>query len=111
MTHNVYKYYFNESIPFQEVEDTFALAFLAVECLHGKSRARLDIGFNVNKTSRTCMIDVYTKAGRDLDRIFYGFAAVEYGESAIQIERACSAAGLAACATGPRGANCATGPR
>lgn len=35
MTNDIYKYHFDESIPGQEMEDTFMLAMLAVESLHG----------------------------------------------------------------------------
>ena len=34
MTHDTYKYRFDESVPAQELEDTFMLAMLAVESLH-----------------------------------------------------------------------------
>lgn len=87
MTHDVYKYIFNEAIPAQQLEDTFLLAFLAVECLHGRSRARMDIRFTPDKPNRIYTIDTSTDVGRDLNRIFIGFATIEYGASAVKIER------------------------
>ena len=87
MAHDIYKYIFDTSIPFQRLEDTFALALLAVESLHEKSRARMDIRFNLDRLNRICVIDASTEAGRDLSRIFFGFADVEYGPDAIWIKR------------------------
>ena len=49
MTHDTYKYRFDESVPAQELEDTFMLAMLAVESLHGRSRVRMESRFNLDK--------------------------------------------------------------
>ena len=60
MTHDTYKYRFDESVPAQELEDTFMLAMLAVESLHGRSRVRMESRFNLDKARRTCVIDATT---------------------------------------------------
>ena len=78
MTHDTYKYRFDESVPAQELEDTFMLAMLAVESLHGRSRVRMESRFNLDKARRTCS---------DLARIFTGFATKECGERSVLIER------------------------
>jgi hypothetical protein len=49
MSHDTYKYRFDESVPAQELEDTFMLAMLAVESLHGRSRVRMESRFNLDK--------------------------------------------------------------
>jgi len=87
MTHDIYKYRFDESVPAQELEDTFMLAMLAVESLHGRSRMRMESRFNLDKARRTCVIDASTDVGSDLARIFTGFATKEYGERSVLIER------------------------
>ena len=87
MTHDTYKYRFDESVPAQELEDTFMLAMLAVESLHGRSRMRMESRFNLDKARRTCVIDASTDVGSDLARIFTGFATKEYGERSVLIER------------------------
>lgn len=84
MTHDTYKYRFDESVPTQELEDTF---MLAVESLHGRSRVRMESRFNLDKARRTCVIDASTDVGSDLARIFTGFATREYGERSVLIER------------------------
>ena len=66
MTHDTYKYRFDESVPAQELEDTFMLAMLAVESLHGRSRVRMESRFNLDKARRTCVIDASTDVGSDL---------------------------------------------
>ena len=78
MTHDTYKYRFDESVPAQELEDTFMLAMLAVESLHGRSRVRMESRFNLDKARRTCVIDASTDVG---------FATKEYGERSVLIER------------------------
>lgn len=87
MNHDTYKYRFDESVPAQELEDTFMLAMLAVESLHGRSRVRMESRFNLDKARRTCVIDASTDVGSDLARIFTGFATKEYGERSVLIER------------------------
>jgi hypothetical protein len=100
MTHDTYKYRFDESVPAQELEDTFMLAMLAVESLHGRSRVRMESRFNLDKARRTCVIDASTDVGSDLARIFTGFATKEYGERSVLIER-----------TQPSGCACASNHR
>ena len=87
MTHDTYKYRFDESVPAQELEDTFMLAMLAVESLHGRSRMRRESRFSLDKARRTCVIDASTDVGSDLARIFTGFSTKEYGERSVLIER------------------------
>lgn len=87
MTQETYKYRFDQAVPAQDMEDTFMLALLAVESLYSCSRVRLEVGFVIDKPNRTCIINVVTPVGRDLARIFTGFATREYGERAVRIER------------------------
>jgi hypothetical protein len=87
MTQETYKYRFDQAVPGQEMEDTFMLALLAVESLHSCSRVRMEVGFVIDKPNRICIINAVTPVGRDLARIFTGFATREYGERAVQIER------------------------
>ncbi len=90
-----YKYRFEQSVPAQEMEDTFMLALLAVESLHGRSRVRMESRFNVDKKNRACSIDAATKVGCDLASIFTGFATKEYGEHAVMIDRESISSGCA----------------
>ena len=104
MTQETYKYRFDqEAVPAQDLEDTFMLALLAVECLHSRSRVRMEGRFNIDKHSRTCVIDAATPVGSDLAHIFTGFATSEYGEHAIHIERIASSG--CACASKAKAAD------
>ncbi len=87
MTQETYKYRFDQAVPAQDLEDTFMLALLAVESLHSRSRVRMEGRFNIDKNSRTCIIDAATAVGLDLARIFTGFVTREYGERAVRIKR------------------------
>ncbi len=88
MTQETYKYRFDQkTVPARDMEDTFMLALLAVESLHSRPRVRMEVGFVIDKPNRTCIINAVTPVGRDLARIFTGFATCEYGERAMRIER------------------------
>ena len=87
MTQETYKYRFDQAVPARDMEDTFMLALLAVESLHSRPRVRMEVGFVIDKPNRTCIINAVTPVGRDLARIFTGFATCEYGERAMRIER------------------------
>jgi len=82
-----YKYRFNTSVPPKDLEETFLLALMAVESLHGHSKVRMEARFSLDKKNRTCLIDAATKTGSDLASIFTGYATREYGENAVYIER------------------------
>jgi hypothetical protein len=93
MTQETYKYRFDpETVPAQDMEDTLMLALLAVECLHSRSRVRMEGRFTIDKQKRTCTIDATTSVGRDLAHIFTGFVISEYGERAVCIKRIASSA-------------------
>ena len=88
MNQETYKYRFDpETVPAQDMEDTFMLALMAVESLHSRPRVRMEVGFVIDKTNRICIINAITPVGQDLARIFTGFATREYGERAVHIER------------------------
>ena len=96
-----YKYRFDQSVPAQDLEDTFMLALLAVESMYGHSRVRMESRFNLDKQNRTCFIDAATKVGGDLASIFTGFATKEYGERAVMIDREPAGGGCACNAKAP----------
>ena len=87
MDKNIYRYRFKEGISMQDVEESLLLAILAAECLHGESRVRLDASYSLSEEKRACAIDATTDVGRDVCRIFTGFAIREFGEDAFKVER------------------------
>lgn len=87
MTSFAHKYYFDESVPAQDIVDTFLLAMLAVESLYDRSRAREESKFTMDEAQRTCAIEASTEVGSALDRIFAGYATKEYGELLVKTER------------------------
>lgn len=82
-----YRYQFAPEASAQEIEETLHLAVLAAECLHGQSRVRLDASYFMDAEKRACVIDAGTEVGRDIVRIFTGFAIHEFGEHAFQVRR------------------------
>jgi hypothetical protein len=87
MPNEIYRYQFTEGVSLRDVEETLLLAVLAAESLHGQSRVRLDAGYCLEESKRTCVIDAATDVGRDINRIFTGFAIGEFGEDAFHVER------------------------
>ena len=87
MSREIYRYTFDRAVDMQEVESSLLLAILAVENLHGKPRVRLDAAYCLDDAKRACVIDAHTDVGRDICRIFTGFAIRELGEDAFRVER------------------------
>ena len=87
MNGDIYRYQFGAECPAREVEETLHLAVLAVECLHGQSRVRLDASYCMDAEKRACVIDAGTDVGRDIVRIFTGLAIREFGEDAVRVRR------------------------
>ncbi|TET32866.1 MAG: hypothetical protein E3J72_18730 [Planctomycetota bacterium] len=87
MSAKLYRYQFEPEIQAQEVEETLHLAVLAAECLHGQSRVRLDASYFMDTEKRICVINAGTDVGRDIVRIFTGFAIREFGETAFTVRR------------------------
>ena len=81
-----YKYRFDQAVQARDLEDTFMLALLVVECLHSRSCVRMESKFKIDNHNRMCIIDAASTVGHDLARIFAGFLTCEYGERAIRLE-------------------------
>ncbi len=82
-----YKYCFDPKLPVKEVEESLLLAVLAVECLHGRSKVRLDASFSLDAKAHTCIVNASTEVGCAIARIFTGFLNNEFGELAFKVER------------------------
>ena len=91
MSEDKYRYQFAPEAPAREIEETLHLAVLAAECLHGQSRVRLDASYFMDAEKCTCVIDAGTDVGRDIVRIFTGFAIREFGEDSFSVRRVDSA--------------------
>ena len=87
MTKDLYRYAFTADVPIEEVEASLLLAVMATESLHGETQTRLDAAHFLDPAKRACVIDAGTQVGRDLNRLFTGFLAREFGEDAFRVER------------------------
>jgi len=85
--HEVYRYIFEKRVPFADVLDTFDLAMIAVESLHGEARTRLDAGFTDDTARRVLVIDASTPVGRALNQVFIGYVTREFGADAFRVRR------------------------
>lgn len=88
MTGELYRYTFNSRVPLEEIEASLVLAILAAESLHGEAQVRLDAAHYLDPAGRACVIDAGTPVGRDLNRLFVGFLAREFGPDAFSVARA-----------------------
>ncbi len=87
MTRDVRRYSFRPAVPAEEIESTLLLAVLAAEGLHGLSRVRLEASYSLDPEKNACVIDSSTDVGRDICRIFTGFAAREFGDESFSVSR------------------------
>jgi hypothetical protein len=87
MTPDRYRYVFLPHLPWEEVELTFLLARIAAEGLHGAGGLHLDAGYRLDARTGTAVLDATTPAGRDLNRLFAGFLAREFGPDGFRVER------------------------
>ena len=83
----IFRYVFDASNAFSEIETSLLLALLATESLHGESQVRLEAAHALDAKSRTCVIDADGDVGRDLNRLFVGFVRREFGEDTFRVER------------------------
>jgi len=96
MTREVHRYSFRPTVPAAEIESTLLLALLAAEGLHGQSGVRMDASYAFDAEKHACVIDSGTEVGRDICRIFGGFAAREFGDESFGVSRVEAAAGVEA---------------
>jgi hypothetical protein len=87
VTRTVYRYEFQERIALAQVEESIALAILAAEGVHGETQVRLDAGYYLDESRRTCVVDATTAVGETVARVFTGFLRREFGEEAFRVER------------------------
>jgi len=88
MGREVLRYSFKDSVPASEIENTLLLAVLAIEGLHGQSRVRIEASYTCDPDLRVCVIDSSSDVGRDICRVFTGFAIREFGETAFTVRNA-----------------------
>lgn len=87
MPPTAFRYQFAAAVPGDEIEATLLLSVVAAESLHGETLVRLDGVYAFDPAARGCVIDTGTPVGRDLNRLFAGFAAREFGPSAFRVDR------------------------
>ena len=87
MSTELYKYKFNDDVPPRDLEESLLLAVLAVECLHGESRVRLQARYCLRAKDGKCVIDATTDVGSDLTKVFTGFVTREFGPGAFNVRR------------------------
>ncbi|MFA9478063.1 hypothetical protein ACERK3_07105 [Phycisphaerales bacterium AB-hyl4] len=81
------RYIFDRGVCFAEVCDTLHLALLAVTSMHGETRVRLECAFECDERAHAVVIDATLAVGRQLNTIFSGFVAREFGDDALVIQR------------------------
>lgn len=82
-----YRFVIAKDVPLDEARETLHLAVLAAEGVHGRADVRVDARLTWDMASRTCDIDGFTAAGKDVVKIFASLLEQEYGVSAFTIEK------------------------
>ncbi len=87
MGHGIYRYTFASAVAFDELEATLLLAVWAAESLHGDTLVRLDAAHCMDPVKRACVVDARTAVGRDLNKLFAGLVAREFGAGSFEVRR------------------------
>ncbi len=82
-----YRYLLGADISMEDVNESLMLAILAMECLHGAARARLELSHKFDPTKRICTIDATTDIGRELNCLFAGLLMREFGSTKFTVTR------------------------
>jgi hypothetical protein len=87
MNLKICRYRLDRKIPVREFEESFCLALIATESLHGPALVWADCRFLIDSDHRAITIDVSNHIASDLAKIFLGLCEREYGVEAIAFER------------------------
>ncbi len=87
MSHDVYRYAFDEETSMIEVRDSLFLAIFCAEGLHGPARVRMDAGFHLDEKQQACVVDAATLVGRTVAQIFTALILRQFGDDAFAVER------------------------
>lgn len=78
---------FSPTVPFAQARETFELALLAAESLHGPERLTLEACYQLDDQTRTIEISGDTDIGGTIALIFLGYARREFGADAVRMKR------------------------
>lgn len=94
MNRSAFRYEFKSDVPMEEIQSSILLAVLGCESLHGETDVHLNTAYSLDVPRRSCVIDISSEAGLDLNRLFAGFIRREFGRSMFTVERVDSIARL-----------------
>ena len=86
MTARSYRYTFPPGPGADDLQDTLLLSILACEALHGDARVRLEVDYKFDRRHRHYEIAADSDVGRDLNRLFTGLLAKEFGPDSFRVE-------------------------
>jgi hypothetical protein len=87
MNQKVYRYRIDRKVLAKDFEETFCLALIATESLHGPALVWENCKYKIDSDSRTITIDVSNHIASDLAKLFLGLYERAYGVEAISFER------------------------
>lgn len=82
-----YRYELGEDVSMEDVQESLMLAVLAMECLYGSARARLELSHSFDPIGRVCCINAGSEVGRDLNCLFVGYLQREFGHTAFTVHK------------------------
>jgi hypothetical protein len=83
----IYRYQISADLSLSDVSDTFQLALIVTEAIHGEISVLLDGKYSSDFTTRTWTIDSTSPVGRSLSRLFTGLLVREFGGHSFTVER------------------------
>ena len=82
-----YHFQFKPTVPFEEIDGNLMLFTLAAECIHGRTKVRLEARFEASRKDNTCWIDASTEVGEHIALMFSGIMAYLFGERSFKVQR------------------------
>ncbi len=87
MTREMYCYRFEPETDMGQVEEVLLLSTMAAEGLLGRSRVHLDAAFRCEPSTNTAEVEVGTKVGDAIARIFTALLSTMIGEASFKVTR------------------------
>jgi hypothetical protein len=87
MNKTIYHFQIKDGIFMSAAKDSLLLSIMAAESLFGRPRINLEARFRLERVSKVCIIDIGTKVGETIARVFTGLMIREFGEQAFKVEK------------------------
>ena len=87
VSRQAYRYWFSPEVALGDIAETLHLSLYAAEGIHGRTRVRLEVGYEIDREARICTVNAATPVGETVVQIFTSYLAREFGEDSFSVQR------------------------